>query len=193
MILLGLAVCVWCVACLKVSANHSPFWRLRGRSFYTERLSTNALTFRSTFHVCPQYLLVMNSEPLWDLSRRPGCHVHHLLSGPWLPPLCWATSVLSSTSRNVLTPLHRPPHLPAILFAVRCLYSYSVLLMGISKGSGNNHLCSHDYLEPLICLHALQIFQDICCLDFFYKCFLGMDVPLLPRAGHNWVTELYHC
>lgn len=60
--------------------------------------------------------------------------------------------------------------------------------MGISKRSGNNHLCSHDYLEPLICSHALQIFQDISCLDFFYNCFLGMDVPLSPRVGHDWLN-----
>ena len=188
-------LCVCGVARLEVSANHSPLWRWRGRrvtgtSFCTERPPTSSLILRSTFHVCPRYLLVMNSEPLWGLARKTGCHVHHLPSRPWLPPHCWTTNVLSSASRKVLTSLHLPPHLPAILFAVRYLYAYSVLLMGVSERSGN-HLCSHECLEPLICSHALQIFQDICRLDFFYNCFLGMGIPLSPRLGHNW-AEMYH-
>ena len=49
--------------------------------------------------------------------------------------------------------------------------------MGVSERSGN-HLCSHDHLEPLICSRALQIFQDICRLDFFYNCFLEKTLML---------------
>lgn len=72
-----------CVCCLSGTKCQSPsILEIRGGDWY-KLLHTDlqTLQFLGPLFTCPQYLLIIKSEPLWNFARKTGSHFHCPLLG----------------------------------------------------------------------------------------------------------------